>query len=324
MNNAFEQWLKAVFVDHNLGNIAAITVVKDRPWSLVVQIESSTGIYFGKSCKAGGTFEPNLLLFLQVQSIQFIPEVIAVDLDHSWFLMADAGTPLRTSTYGQEKFEIWGDALAQYAQMQIASCQWVEQLLPFGLPDRRINQLPRLLDDLLCDDVIGTGRGVAELENLRRDAYQLMPKFEAVCALLESSPAAATLDHGDFHETNLLLGNGTFRLIDWGDSCITYPLCTFTVTWEALQRVLPSGEAAIWRDYLRDAYLGPWKSSYPDADISRFFDCAVWVGNVCRALDCAYMFTGADEETLNQWRPQIFDQLKIWVEAWDDRLYGDL
>jgi len=28
-----------------------------------------------------------------------------------------------------------------------------------------------------------------------------------------------------------------------------------------------------------------------------------------------HMLSGADEETLNQWRPMIFERLKMWVEA---------
>ena len=307
-------WLTDVAVMHGLGAIESVTTLKERPWSLVRQITFERGVYYFKACSATGYHEPGLLLFLQAQSSIAIPQIVAIEPVHKWILMADAGTPLGDHVESNQ-LSILCNALTVYAKMQMASTGWGDQLLTLGLPDRRMSLMPVPLTELLADDVIGTGHSADEVNEVRLAAARCMPEFERVCAALAQSSYAAALDHCDMHTDNLLVLDGAYRLIDWGDSCVTHPFCSLLVTLEFTLNGIPESERALWADTLRDTYLAPWEARFPRGQLLIDFKQALWVGRAARALSYAYMFHGADEEMLNQWRPSILGQLQMWVDG---------
>jgi hypothetical protein len=59
--------------------------------------------------------------------------------------------------------------------------------------------------------------------------HKLQPKFSSMCELLSGYKIAETLDHCDFHDNNILMGNNTNKMtiIDWGESAITHPFFSF-------------------------------------------------------------------------------------------------
>jgi len=314
-NASVHAWLTDVAATYELGQIESTTILKERPWSTVCQVTFTHHATYFKACSAAGHYEPNLLCFLQNQSILSGPKIIAVELEHKWILMRDMGVPIRTAQPELNQLSILCRALSDYAKLQISSIKWIDHLLEMGLPDRRLAYLPTLLDELLADAVIGVGRSAGEVDELRTAARKLLPKFERVCKTLDTPPCANALEHGDFHMSNLLVKDGVYSLIDWGDACITHPFCSILVTVEAALEQVPAPDKIRWNDKMRDAYLAPWQSHVQADALLHDFERAQWVAHVGRALDFVHMLSGADEETLNQWRPMIFDRLKMWVEA---------
>lgn len=306
-------WLAQVGRANWLGEVQAVTTVKERPWSVVRQVTFDQGRSYFKACGAGGRHEPALLLFLQEQMPTSIPRIQAVEPHRHWILMADAGMPLAETLDGAQQLRAIARLLPHYARMQMASLASVDRLLEMGLPDRRVNRLPQLLRRLMGDEVVGVGQSVQAVQALRQSASRLMPRLEKVCDQLATSAYAKALDHGDLHQGNLLLRDGAYRLGDWGDACVTHPFCSIMVTLETALSQVAEGERERWARTLRDAYLQPWCALAPPERLRRDLEHALWLAHIVRALNCAHMFVGADEETLNRWRPLIFEQLQLWV-----------
>lgn len=327
---AVSGWLTATGQRLGLGQVEAVSTVKERPWSVVRQVIFTHGSTYFKACGAGGSFEPGLLLFLEQQGIPFIPKVLATGPSqksesgqitdfsspgNDWLLLADAGVPVREGLPAAEQVPVMAPVLARYAELQLASLQWVERLQEIGLSDRRVERLPGLLPSLLADRMLGTAQPSGAIGDLRAAVLAQLPHLKRVCTRLADSPYAAALDHGDLHWGNLLVGEGGWRLLDWGDASLTHPFCSVVITFETVRDSLPSQEREKWVIYLRDAYLEPWVAHYPRAALLSDFHRALWVGQLVRALNYAHMFQGAPEEVLNRWRPMIFERLGGWARS---------
>jgi hypothetical protein len=296
-----------------LGKMKAMTTLKERPWSVVRRVRFETGDFIFKACGAAGSHEPALLLFLGKQKTLPVPSVEAVDLQRGWLLLRDAGMPLREVRRGVEEVQAFGALLPHYAQMQISSLPSVPQLLKMGLPDRRLQRLPDLLPPLLSVEAAVVGRDAQAWQVLRAEARKLLPQLQAICRELGASEFSATLDHGDLHQGNVFVHGSEMRLGDWGDACITHPFPSLMVTLETVLGNVRQEEREAWAAYLRDAYLEPWQAMHPQEALQRDFERAMWLAHLLRALNFAHMFLGADEKTLNQWRPTLGERLEMWV-----------
>jgi Ser/Thr protein kinase RdoA (MazF antagonist) len=238
-------------------------------------------------------------------------------LAQHWLLLADAGRPLHEVLGDGEQVQVFPPLLARYAALQIASTRSVEHLLALGLPDRRLEHLAASLQALLTDQALEAVRSPAAKAGIQA-AADLLPSLIRVCNELAESAYSETLDHGDLHRGNVLAANGRYRLIDWGDACLTHPFCSIMLPLETLLQHVPQADRLRWAFYLRDAYLEPWETFAPRRQLVADFEQALWVAHLLRALNMAHMFAAADEATLNRWRPMIFGQLENWVahHAW--------
>jgi aminoglycoside phosphotransferase (APT) family kinase protein len=228
-------------------------------------------------------------------------------------LLGDAGAPLREVRRGVEEVNAFGALLPRFAQMQITSLSSVPHLLQMGLPDRRLQRLPDLLQSLLSVEASVVGRDVEAWDSLREEARQSLPRLRQICDEMSASEVAAALDHGDLHQGNVLVQGDEICLGDWGDACITHPFCSMLLTLEtALSNIAPEKKET-WATVLCNAYLKPWQALRPREALQRDFERAMWVAHVVRALNFAHMFQGADEVMLARWRPMIAERLEMWV-----------
>jgi hypothetical protein len=308
-----QAWLASIASSANLGALASISTVKERPWSAVLRVAFEKTIAYFKASGAGGAHEAALLLSLQRDRSPLIPDLLAVDADRGWILMADAGTPLREAFDPPGQPAVLRHLLPTYAALQAATMSAIEPLLHLGLPDRRLDRLPALLEELLASEVLAVGRSAEALAELRAVARSLLPELARCCADLARSPYSAALDHGDLHPGNVLIHSGGHRLCDWGDSCITHPFVSLGVMLEVVLSQLPEPDREEAARQLRDAYLEPW-GAYGSRDSLRAdFQQALWVADVVRALDFARMLGGGDEESRARWQPMIATPLERWV-----------
>ena len=195
--------------------------------------------------------------------------MLAHDADRAWLLTADAGDPV--AAYANDP-EIWLRALPMYAELQRGEISHAAEHLDSGVPDRRIEGLPALFDDLLRSSLPLES---AELERVRRYA----PKFQQLCADLAAVHPVASIQHDDLHLRSLFVDGSLLRALDWGDACVAHPFATLVVTFHWLEVTNGLAPDDPWFRRLRDAYLEPWGQG-----LQRTLDLALRVGLVAETI----------------------------------------
>lgn len=218
--------------------------------------------------------EPLVLRFLH----EHVPDApVPVCLVHEpalhAFLMPDCGTPLRPMLKEQYDASLMQRALQLCAKLQQDCVPHADALLALGLPDWRLARLPELLAELLADDGLMQAEGIAVAE---RDAFlRLLPIVEELGAELASCGVPETLEHGDFHDNNVLINNDALRINDWGDASLSHPFFSLASCLESAGRnhALKPGDAIYTQ--LVDAYLARWLGYGDNATLHRSLDLAL-------------------------------------------------
>src|SRR5579863_7224880 len=134
--------------------VAPIEQVHARAWSTVLRVPTASGLLYFKAVAAGFAHEPPLTHFLAAHWPECIPRVLAVDTERRWMLMQDAGRPLRGLLLTGDihaNIVYLEQAFARYAQFQIGTAAYTDALLSSGCPDRRLQMLPFLFEELIAD-----------------------------------------------------------------------------------------------------------------------------------------------------------------------------
>jgi hypothetical protein len=162
--------------------------------------------------------------------------------------------------------------LPRYAELQLAAAPLADELLELGVPDARLSVLPGQLREVLAEPV----RGLTPEQRERMLAA--LPEFEAMCRELAAYGVPETIQHDDLHDGQVFLHDGRYLFFDWGDSCISHPFHSLTVTLRANAARLDLEPGGRELERLRDAYLEPF------GDLHEAADLAYRTGTVTRAL----------------------------------------
>ncbi len=308
-----QAWLLAIGEQYNFGTLESRTLIKERPWSIVIHVHYSEGDAYFKACGVGGEFEPQLLQHLASNQHLRLPDLYAIDAQRSWLLLADAGVPLQESGDITQQLNTLERLLAGYARLQIDSIPAFESALNLGLSDRRVEKLPGLIDALLSDERLAADRSAQSVRALQTAVCRLLPRFEQVCLDLAATKYAAALDHGDIHRGNIFVSAGEACLIDWGDACVTHPFCSIMLTLETILTQVPADKRVQWIRPLLDTYLTPWQIFAPYEQLLLTFQSALWAAYAVRVLNMAHMFQHAPAQHMKRWLPYIAQYLEKWV-----------
>jgi hypothetical protein len=243
-----------------------------RWWSTVIRVPTRDEDLYFKAVGTGFIFEPKLTAKLAVLRPDRTTELVDADLDRGWMLMSDAGNRMREVVLTQADLRHWELALPRYAELQIAAAPLAGELLALGVPDARLSVLPGQLGAVLASPV----RGLTPAEQER--ALAALPELEAMCRELAAYGIPETIQHDDLHDGQVFVRGDHYRVLDWGDSCVSHPFHSLTVTLRATaaRLDLEPGGAEVQR--LRDAYLEPFGHLREAADL------AYRTGTVGRAL----------------------------------------
>lgn len=248
-----------------------IELVHKRPWATVLRIPLAIGCAYFKACAPGQAFEPRLTYALFSRWPDRVGEVLAVDAQRAWLLLAGAGTQLRL--LGNDP-EVWLRALPLYAELQRGEANRVEDHLAYGVPDQRREWWTTRYTELLEEDLPLTSEEIHRLADLA-------PRFEQLCQELAEYRVPDTVQHDDLHYNNLFVKGEQLRVLDWGDSSISHPFVSLVVTFRFLEEFNGIHPGDRWFERLQDAYVEPWGAS---ARSRRALPLALRVGSIVHAF----------------------------------------
>jgi hypothetical protein len=243
-----------------------------RWWSTVIRVPTAGENLYFKAVANGFKFEPALSARLFELSPDRVTTLVDVDLERGWMLMRDAGRRLREVLLSRADLQHWELALPRYAELQLAATPVAEELLALGVPDARLSVLPGQLRAVLAQPV----RGLSPDEQER--VLAALPGFEAMCRELDTYGIGETIQHDDLHDGQVFLRDGRYVFFDWGDSCVSHPFHSLTVTLRATAAKFDLEPGGREVERLRDAYLEPF------GDLQAAADVAYRTGTVARAL----------------------------------------
>jgi hypothetical protein len=255
-----------------------------RPWSTVLRVPTANGDLYFKAVAPIHRFEAALTGLLAELQPGRVPEVIGVDAERGWMLIRDGGTRLRELVETRADLHHWERLLPEYAQLQIEMAPHAERLLALGVPDERLSALPGHFRELLATRIAGL------TADEHRRLIDAVPRVEAMCRELAAFGIPETIQHDDLHDGQVFVRDGRYRFFDWGDSCVSHPFHSLTVTLRGVswKLGLEPGGPDLCR--LRDAYLEPF------AGLNEAAEIAYRTGTIARSLACHRMIAARPPE----------------------------
>jgi hypothetical protein len=280
-------WILAETARQAINITGAINQSHIYPWSTVMRVPTNEGTLFFKASTQDVAPEVALTQALAGWYPDSLPELVAVDPGRGWMLMRDAGEPLRASIRPTQDHSPGRPVISLYADVQIGLAGRLPELLAMGVPDWRLGPLPARYVQLLKD----TGSLALALDggltaNEFRRLQELAPRFTQICADLASFGIPETLDHGDFHDGNVLLRDGRVTLFDWGDANLTHPFVSLRTFFVSIENSLKLEDYAFTpvMAALLDLYLEPWQRFASKKDLLAAFALSRCVASVVKTL----------------------------------------
>lgn len=280
-------WAVAELARHGIRvALSDYAIKRETPYSLVVQLQAGPVSYYFKALERHNQFEPGLAQELARLWPDRIIQPLAVRRDRAWMLMPDHGVPLRRARSGSLDMSVWQGLLARLAELQIDSCHRVGTWLNIGVPDRRLERLPRLLEELLGhDEVLKVGKASGLSREEHEQARALLPYVRECCGFLAREPLSAGLDHGDLHPGNVLDRDGRQFIYDWDTAWVGHPFASLLLLYHGYGGLSDvSGLAKMAK--LEEAYLRPWATHTGRSlgSLTKTLRCVVWLAHVVRAV----------------------------------------
>ncbi len=257
------EWIRSEAKHNSIQLSGAIEQNHAYAWSTVMRIPTKAGTLFFKATAAETVYESALTKMLAGWYPDAMPELLAVDTVRGWMLMRDGGEQLRASIRPTQDIAPWSPVITRYAELQIALAEHIADILALGIPDHRPAALPALYTQLLADEaslLIDQEKGLtsAEFEQLKNRT----PRFQQICADLTAFGIPESLNHGDFHDGNVLLKNGRITFFDWGDASVTHPFVSLRTFFVSIEIALKLDDYAFTPEMsqLLDRYLEAWQA----------------------------------------------------------------
>lgn len=235
---------------------------------------------------------------------RWIPAPLARNDGNSWMLLDDFGPNL----WERDKKEAdFAPAAAEYARLQQASAERVEELLALGCFDRRLPVLAEQLDALLAHPLTSTHADADELSQL----VALAPRLRERCAQLAAIGLPDALVHGDLHLGNVAARGDGYLFFDWSDACVAHPFLDMITPY-----FLEEDEAK--RAGGKDAYLAAWEGWASRAALGEAWALAKPLAALHQAVSYLHILIGQEEIVHSEMASGLRDFVGFAVKAADE------
>ena len=230
--------------------------------------------------------------------------------------MEDMGETLRSYNSATVGFYRIDEALELYADLQKLTATRIDDLSATGIPDRRLTPLRIQWDELIGD----TERlRIDQPDCISRAHYDralvVWPEISRLIEELVSVGLPDTVVHEDLHDANIFIKGNKIILSDWGEACISNPLCTLTVLLRSMayQRDLKIDAPEIVEE--RDRYLEHWEEFASRAQLLEAAEIAVRIGMLHRSLTWRNAIISAPEESTSEYADYPSGWLDEFIET---------
>ena len=282
-----KEWIHAQAQRHSIWITGEIEQPHMYAWSTVLHVPTDQGKLFFKATAQETIHEAALTQSLARWFPDCMPEFIAVDAGRGWMLMRDGGEQLRASIRPTKDIAPWKPVIKRYAEVQIGLAAHVTELLSLRIPDHRLSVLPALFSQLLADEsnfMIDQEKGLTSAE--WQDVKDKASVFEHICAKLTAYGIPESLNHGDFHDGNILLKDGHITFFDWGDGDVTHPFVSLRTFFVSIEMALELEDYAFTPEMeeLLDIYLEPFQQFAAREELLTAYQVSKPVASVVKAL----------------------------------------
>ncbi|RPJ23568.1 MAG: hypothetical protein EHM33_20515 [Chloroflexi bacterium] len=282
-----QAWIQAEAARQSIRITGEIEQPHMYPWSTVLRVPTNEGMLFFKATAAETVYESALTEKLAGWYSDCMPELVAVDTARGWMLMRDGGEQLRLSIRPTRDLAPWNPVISRYSEVQLGLAEHLIQILSLGIPDHRLAVLPALYSQLLAQEeslLIDQEKGLtsAEWQELK-DKTAL---FEQICSKLAAFGIPESLNHGDFHDGNVLLRDGRITFFDWGDASVTHPFVSLRTFFVSIEIALELEDYSFTPEMaaLLDRYLEPWQKFASKEALLAAYRLSKPVASIVKAL----------------------------------------
>ncbi|KTC83177.1 phosphotransferase [Legionella cincinnatiensis] len=228
MKNSHIEWAISILNDLGYAHEPIKTeIILDTAWSQVCRFQTKFGMVYLKEVPVALSLEVSVIQLLHEQFNAPVPHILAYNQELHCFLMQDAGIPLHDVFKQEFMPNLLIDAMHNYTLLQLNSADRIKLFLDIGVPDWRLEKLPKLYHQLMTEEelLIGDGLTQQELKQLK----SLEGRLQFLCEQLACFKISDTFGHADFHDKNILVNPSTHQttLIDLGEVVITHPFFSF-------------------------------------------------------------------------------------------------
>lgn len=225
MNNHSDviKWTTDYLISKKYALQEAPEIVLETPWSNVLRFPTSAGDLYLKQTPPALFLEPRVTQCLANQFHASVPMVIAINDELHCFLMKDAGQSLRKYLKTDFQPALLCESVKHYTNMQRSTENHLASFFALGVPDWRLDKLPKLYNELISQVEILKADGLTDKEV--KILETLKSRLSEQCESLSKYQIPATIVQYDFHSNNILYDANTKKItmIDMGEIVITHP-----------------------------------------------------------------------------------------------------
>src|SRR2546428_5995361 len=134
-------------------------------------------------------------------------------------------------------------------------------------------------------------------------------------AMTISATVPDTIQHDDLHDGQVFVRDGHYRILDWGDACVSHPFYSLSVILRSIAYTFKLKHDAPELARVRDTYLEPFTRVATRKQIRAAYPIAMRLGWISRALSWALVVENLPPAQKRKERGTVPRSLRQFLDA---------